>query len=145
MKSNFITDTFLFGNVYKQFPDGDSKDSEEDTLTETSDTPPPSLQGSWRTRVGSTEPPENSTIKSPWPPKTSSTAKTHPVSHNKLDKLNQTIVDVKRARARDTISNALSKHQEAHNPVRVASTNLFRIEDAGFRSFSRNQIYFGKY
>ena len=96
-KSNFITDTFLLSSMYGGTYAESAKDSESDTSANTSTNPSPSFQGSWRTRLGSIEEPENSTT-----------------SKTRIDRLNQDVVDVKKARARYTISNVLNQQKRAN-------------------------------
>ena len=96
-KSNFITDTFLLSSMYGGTYAESAKDSESDTSANTSTNPSPSFQGPWRTRLGSIEEPENM-----------ATSKT------RINRLNQAVVDVKKARARDTICNVLSQQKSVN-------------------------------
>ena len=93
-KSNFITDTFLLSSMYGGTYAESAKDSESDTSANTSANPSPSFQGSWRTRLGSIDEPETITT-----------------SKTRINRLNQDVVDVKKARARCTISNVLSQQK----------------------------------
>ena len=96
-KSNFITDTFLLSSMYGGTYAESAKDSESETSANTSTNPSPSFQGFWRTRLGSIEEPENM-----------ATSKT------RINRLNQAVVDVKKARARDRICNVLSQQKSVN-------------------------------